>query len=48
MRSATRFELVDLLFLDMFDCICIVALFIECENIVALSIIKVAHPCPRQ
>ena len=29
----------------IFDCICIVALWSECENIVALSIIKVAHPC---
>ena len=37
-------ELVDLLFLDIFDCMSIVALYSECKNIVALSIIKVAQP----
>ena len=45
--SVTRFELVDLLFLDMFDCISIVALWSECDDIVALSMIKAAHPCPK-
>ena len=41
------FELVDLLLLDVFDSVSIVAPWSECENIVALSIIKVAHPCSK-
>ena len=42
----TRFELVDLLCLDIFDSISTVAPWSECDNIVALSIINVAHPWP--
>ena len=53
-QNATRFELVDRLFLLLLlkirgfcltVTICNVALWRECGNIVALSIIKVAHPC---
>ena len=46
-KDLQDFELVDLLLLDVFDSVSIVAPWSECENIVALSIIKGAHPWSR-